>query len=139
VPSSYAQVPYLERFFGEDLKFLESPAAGVQAVKNGQLDSYYATNALLQIVDPEDPDVKMAEVNPGDFGLPAELTGVPEGSFVSCDNPELLDAYNTFYERVSQTEEYKREWRRAWGETSAPKDTVDEKMVLDYKSPPDRC
>ncbi len=138
VPSSYAQVPILETFF-PNLEFLESPAAGVEAIRNGQIDGFFGTNALLALVSANDPDIQLAAVEEGDFGLPLNRVHVAEGPFVPCGNQALLDAYNAFYEEVAQSDEYKQVWLEEWSKTSAPKDVIMSNMVLTFEPMPDQC
>lgn len=138
VPSSYAQVPYLEKFF-PNLQFLESPASGVQAIKNKQLEGFFGTNALLQLVPADDPDIKLVAVKDGDFGLPSNLVRVAEGSFVQCGNDEILDAYNKFFQQAGESKEYEDAWVAAWKKTSAPADAILQNMVKEYKPMNDQC
>lgn len=138
VAAGFAVIPYLQKYFGSsNVKEFTTYALGIQALKNGQIDAYFNTTPLLGLVGPNNSSIALQALNPGDFTVPGQEVKTPEGPVVKCGNTTLADAYNSFYQSILHSDQYKSVWTDAWTAVGAPDPLA--AMVTDTPSPANGC
>jgi polar amino acid transport system substrate-binding protein len=90
----YLSVEPLQNYFGVDNVLLfTDDAAGIQAVRNGQITAFFSGTPLPVRLAGDD-SLTVRQIKTGDFDFPAERLNAKVHMFVSCANKPLADALN---------------------------------------------
>lgn len=89
--TGYAHNDYFKKVFGDKFREFPGDAQGIQAVSNGQIDAFNSGIALAHRTR-DNADLKVVELNKGDFDIPPDLFVNPVRMYVACDNKPLGDA-----------------------------------------------
>lgn len=125
--------PYLQEQFGDGLTLFQTNSDAMNALLNGQIDAYINGAGVLfnePFLSRQD-QVVAHEVGSGEFGFPDEIINSISYNVVSCDNPELAEAFDDYV--------YAQRDNGGWDELLDKYELPDNFRIDDSKPPAQHC
>lgn len=108
--------PYLQDALGDDLVQFEDQTSAAQALLNGQVTAYLNTNLQLfnEPLASQADNLYFAVIQPGDWGMPADILSNDSFPITACESTDLADAMDEFLNGLVASGEW-QSMNEAWG------------------------